>query len=106
MLTMADRVRVVIAEDHPFFREGMRLALEKVDWIDIVAEASDGVTALEHVRSLKPTIAILDISLPRANGFDVVRAIRQQQIPVEVMFLTRHDDEDMFEAALQLGVKG
>ena len=77
---MAERIRVVIAEDHPFFREGMRLALEKAEWIDIVAEASDGLTALEQVRSLKPRLAILDISLPRMNGFDIVRRIREEQI--------------------------
>lgn len=103
---MGEGIRVVIAEDHPFFRDGIRLALEKAESLDIVAEASDGLAALEHVRSLRPTIAILDISLPRMNGFDVVRAIRKEQILVEIVFLTRHDDEDMFEAALQLGVKG
>jgi DNA-binding NarL/FixJ family response regulator len=103
---MDERIRVVIAEDHPFFREGMRLALGKAETLDIVAEASDGLTALEHLRLLRPAIAILDISLPRMNGFDVVRTVRQEQIPVEIVFLTRHDDEEMFEAALQLGVKG
>ena len=103
---MTESVRIVIAEDHPFFLEGMGLALAKADWIEIVAEARDGPTALEYVRSLKPRIAILDITLPGMNGFDIVRTIRLEQIPTEIVFLTRHDDEDMFEAALQLDVKG
>lgn len=103
---MHERIRVVIAEDHPFFREGLRTALSTANSIEIVAEASDGQEALGYIRSLRPTIAILDITMPRMNGFDVVRAIRAERIPVEVVFLTRHDEEDMFEAALQLGVKG
>ena len=106
MRHLNDGIRVVIAEDHPFFREGLRRALERADSLEIVAEASDGLKALEHIRSLRPSMAILDISLPRLNGFDIVRAIRDERIPVEIVFLTRHDEEEMFEAALQLDVKG
>jgi DNA-binding NarL/FixJ family response regulator len=103
---MNEEIRIVIAEDHPFFRDGLRAALKKAESLSVVAEASDGLTALENVRSLRPDIAILDIGLPGMNGFAVVRQIREQQIPVEIVFLTIHDDEDMFEEALELGVKG
>ena len=96
----------MIAEDHPFFRDGLRRVLDKAGSFHVVGEANDGVTALEHVRSLKPEIAVLDIGLPRMNGFAVVRALREERVPVEVVFLTIHDDEDMFEEALELGVKG
>lgn len=103
---MDDKTRIVIAEDHPFFLEGLRRVLEKAGSISIVGDAADGPTALGQIRSLKPNLAILDIGLPRMNGFDIVRTIRAERIPVEIVFLTIHDDEDMFETALQLGVKG
>ena len=103
---MADDIRIVFGEDHPFFRDGLRRALEGVRGFQVVAEATDGVSVLEHVRSLKPDVAILDIGLPRMNGFAVVRTLRAEQLPVEVIFLTIHDDEAMFEEALELGVKG
>ena len=103
---MDEEVRIVIAEDHPFFRDGLRRVLDTAGSFHVVGEAKDGVTALEHVRSMKPEIAVLDIGLPRMNGFAVVRALREERVPVEVVFLTIHDDEDMFEEALGLGVKG
>ena len=103
---MTDELRIVIAEDHPFFRSGLRAALEKDASLKIVGEASDGAAALDQIRSLKPGVAILDIGLPRLNGFAVTRRIRQEQIPVEVVFLTIHEDEEMFEEALSLGAKG
>src|SRR5262245_9476252 len=96
----------MIADDHPLLLDGLRRVLEQAATVTVVGAASDGPTAREHVRSLKPDVAILDIGLPRLNGFDVVRAVRQERIPVEIVFLTIHDDPEMFEAALQLGVKG
>lgn len=96
----------MIAEDHPFFLNGLRGVLQNSGSLTVVGEALDGQDALGQVRSLRPHLAILDIGLPRMNGFDVVRAIREERIPVEIVFLTIHDDEDMLEAALQLGVKG
>jgi DNA-binding NarL/FixJ family response regulator len=103
---VGEEIRIVIAEDHPFFRDGLRRVLEKAESVKVVAEASDGLTALEHVRSLRPDIAILDIGLPRMNGFALLRKVREERIPVEIVFLTIHDDEDMFEEALELAVKG
>jgi DNA-binding NarL/FixJ family response regulator len=99
-------VRIVIAEDQHFFRDGLRTTLEKVPTLAIVAEASDGLTALECIRSLAPDLVILDIGLPRMNGVEVVRRIRAERLAVEVVFLTIHQHEDMFREALALGVKG
>ena len=99
-------ITIVIAEDHPFFRDGMRTALTGAPDCRVIGEATDGVNALELVRSLQPEIAILDIGLPRMDGVTVVRRIREQRLPVEVVFLTIRNDEEMFEEALELGVKG
>lgn len=101
-----EQVRVVIAEDHHFFRDGLRRALEKLPALSIVAEATDGLTALQHIRALTPDLAILDIGLPRMNGVEVVRRIRGERLAVEVVFLTIHQHDDMFREALALDVKG
>ena len=103
---MGEPIRLVIAEDHPFFRDGLRRALDRCDAFQIVAETADGPAALEQIRSHKPEVAILDIGLPRMNGFAVVRKLREEGIPVAIVFLTVHDDEAMFEAALELDVRG
>jgi len=103
---MPEQIRLVIAEDHPFFRDGLRRALEKSGAFQVVAEVADGPAALEQIRSLRPDVAILDIGLPLLNGFAVVRSLREERVPVAVVFLTVHDDEGMFEAALELDVRG
>jgi DNA-binding NarL/FixJ family response regulator len=103
---VSGEIRIVIGEDHPFFRDGLRAALEQAASCRVVGEATDGVTALALIQSLQPDVAILDIGLPHMDGVMVVRSIRMQRLPVEVVFLTVRDDEEMFEEALNLGVKG
>ena len=103
---MSDEIRIVFAEDHPFFRDGLRRALGGEDGFRLVGEAADGPAALELVQSIEPEVAILDIGLPMMNAVSVVRRIRELQLPVEVVFLTVHDEQEMFEEALELGVRG
>jgi DNA-binding NarL/FixJ family response regulator len=103
---MTDPIRVVIAEDHPFFRDGLRRALEQDESVRVVGECADGRTALEQIRSLNPTVAILDIGLPELDGCAVVRQMRADRLPVEIVFLTIADDPDIFDQALEWGVKG
>jgi DNA-binding NarL/FixJ family response regulator len=102
----AGDVTIVIAEDHPFFRDGLRRALEADQGLHVVAEASDGRTAFDQIRSLKPDVAILDIGLPEIDGCALARKIRQAGLRVEIIFLTICDDEEMFEEALRSDVKG
>ena len=103
---MSRDVRVVFADDHPFFRDGVRVALAGAEEFRLVGEAADGAAALELLQSLEPDVAILDVGLPALTGIAVVRRIREQKIPVEIVLLTVHDDEEMFAEALELGVKG
>jgi DNA-binding NarL/FixJ family response regulator len=103
---MGAEIRIVIAEDHPFFRDGLRNALDNEKGFRVVAEASDGLTALECIRSHKPDVAVLDISMPEMDGCALARKIRQERLPVEIVFLTICDDEDIFEEALECDVKG
>jgi len=103
---MSDPVRVVIAEDHPVFLDGLRSALTSTDDLRIVGEATNGVAALDAIRSHRPDVAVLDIGLPGLDGCAVARQIRQDGLPVEMVFLTVCDDVEMFDAALESDVKG
>ena len=101
-----NEIRILIADDHPIFRKGLLQVIEADARLKVVAEADDGATAFEQIRVLKPDIAVLDIHMPSMSGFDLARAVREKGIAVEVVFLTMHKAEDMFNAAMDLGVKG
>src|SRR5262245_3437221 len=103
---MKNEILIVIADDHPIFRSGLRTEIEKVPGLKIVAEAEDGESALERIQTFRPEIAILDVKMPNRNGFDVMRAIQEKELPVAVIFLTMHKDERIFTAALDNGAKG
>lgn len=102
---MKDEVTVLIVDDHPLLRRGLRDVITPNSRFLIVGEASDGEEALRQLASLKPNIAILDIDMPRLNGLETIRAIHQMPFPVEVIILTMYKEEDMFNAAMDLGAK-
>ncbi len=103
---MADEVSILIADDHPIFRRGLRQVIEAETQYRVVAEAENGAAALEQVRLLKPDVAVLDVNMPQMSGFDVARELRNERKPVAIVFLTMYKDEDVFNAALDVGVKG
>ncbi len=103
---MSAEIRLVIADDHPLLRNGLRQVIESDSRLKVLAEAGDGEAALERIEALKPDVAVLDIEMPHLTGFDLLRAIREKKLPVEVIFLTMYKDEDMFNEALDLGAKG
>jgi DNA-binding NarL/FixJ family response regulator len=102
---MKPEITVLIVDDHPLFRRGLREVLGESSQFKIVAEAADGEEALRLVVESKPRIAIIDIDMPRLNGLELVKAIRHQKLPVTTMILTMYKEEDMFNAAMDLGVK-
>lgn len=103
---MDNGIRILIADDHPVVRQGLRLAIEADGQLKIVAEVSDGRSALEQIRKLLPAIAVLDIDMPGLDGFAVAREVRDRQLAVEIIFLTVHRDERFYDEALRLGTKG
>ena len=98
--------RVLIADDHPVVRRGLRQVIETDRSFRVVAEAEDGEMALEQLEALRPHIAVLDIDMPKLDGLAVAREIGRRKQPVDVVFLTIHADEDLLYAALDLGSKG
>jgi DNA-binding NarL/FixJ family response regulator len=103
---MDDKVRIVIADDHPVSRQGLRQIIDMEPDLQVVGEAGDGDSALELIQKLGPGIAILDINMPRMDGMAVTRYLREQDLPVDVIFLTIYREERLFNRALDLNVKG
>jgi len=103
---MKPETRIVIADDHSIFRKGLRAIIEAEKGLLVLAEAANGEEALSKIEELKPDVAVLDVDMPKMDGFQVVKELRRRRIPVECIFLTIHSEEDMFNEALNLGVKG
>jgi len=102
---MIKEVKVLVVDDHQLLRIGVRDAIGRNSRFKIVGEAGDGEQALQLVASLKPDIVITDIDMPRLNGLETIRAIRKLPFEVKVIILTMYNEEDMFNAAMDLGVK-
>lgn len=100
------KIRVYIADDHPVFLRGLQMILESVKKIEIVGESSDGATAFEEIQLKNPDVAVLDLSMPEKNGFEVVRALQQRNFQTKIIFLTMHDEEATLNSAIDLGVQG
>jgi DNA-binding NarL/FixJ family response regulator len=99
-------LRILIADDHPIFRRGLREVIETDAGLSVVGEAADGVLALKMIDELGPEVVVLDIDMPEMNGFEVAKEIKRRNLAVEIVFLTMHRDEGMFNEALNLGVRG
>lgn len=99
-------VRIVIADDHPIFRRGLRGMIESEADFRVVAEAEDGDIALSAIGEFDPDVVILDVDMPGKDGFEAASAIIRKNTAVGVIFLTMHNTESLFNAALDLGVKG
>jgi len=103
---MKTETQIIIADDHSIFRKGLRAVIETEKSLRVVAEAENGEEALRLIEESKPDIALLDVDMPKMDGFQLVKELRRRKIPVEIIFLTIHSEEDMFNEALSLGVKG
>ena len=99
-------IRVLIADDHALVRSGLRMVLEKHADIAVIAEAGDGVEALEAAQSARPDVAILDVSMPRMTGIQAAREIEAHRPDVRVLLLSMHDDERYFYEGLEAGAAG
>jgi DNA-binding NarL/FixJ family response regulator len=102
----SDPIRVIVADDHPIVRSGLSREIERDPGCVVVGEAGDGVAAMALIRSAAPDVAVIDLDMPELDGFGVARAVSAERIDVALVFLTMHDQEDMFHGAMQLGARG
>jgi DNA-binding NarL/FixJ family response regulator len=103
---MQRRFKVVLVEDHPVFREGLRQFIERDPCFEVVGEAVDGDSALALVLKVKADIALVDISLPGLDGLAVARQLQEHRAGVKVVILTMHKEEAILNAALNAGAMG
>src|ERR1700744_3046167 len=103
---MDNEIRILIADDHPLMRKGLRLSVEEDPGLKIVGEAADGEMALSLITQLHPHVALLDIEMPKLDGLGVAREIVKRGLKTEIIFLTLHSDQEFFRSAMSLGSKG
>lgn len=98
--------RVILADDHILFRQGMKRIIDEIPETQVVGEASDGQEAIELVKRLEPDLAILDISIPKLSGIEVCREIRRLFPNVKILMLTMHKDREYLYQAISAGAQG
>jgi two-component system, NarL family, response regulator LiaR len=103
---MADRIRVLLADDHAVVRKGIREFLDEDEEIEVVAEAANGQDALRLALELLPRVAVLDVQMPVMNGIDATREIRVRAPGVRILILTAYDDEPYVFTLLRAGADG
>jgi DNA-binding NarL/FixJ family response regulator len=103
---MPSPLKLLIVDDHPVFRRGLREIIEEQQRFEILGEAADGKTALAMLREHKPEVIVLDIDMPRLNGLEMARRLHREKSPIRILFLTMYKDEDLFNAAMDIGVRG
>jgi DNA-binding NarL/FixJ family response regulator len=99
-------VRILLVDDHPVVRQGLRTLLQERSEFEVVDEASDGLEAVEKVGILQPDVVVLDVTMPRMNGIEACRIIKQKNPGIEVLFVTQHDSPQMMREALAAGARG
>ena len=99
-------ITVLIADDHPIFRRGLRDIITATPSLRLVAEVADGLAAWEQMRRLQPAVAVLDFEMPGLDGLQVALKARQAALPVATVMLTMHKEEDLFNQAMDSGVLG
>jgi DNA-binding NarL/FixJ family response regulator len=97
------RIGILIVDDHPLFRRGVRMGLENERDFIILAEAADGPMALQAADQFAPDVVLLDISLPTMSGFDVARSIKRRHPRAAIVILTMHEDDGHLFAAIRCG---
>ncbi len=103
---VADRIRILLADDHAMVRRGMRDFLALHDDLEVVGEAQDGVEALAAVEALRPDVVVMDLLMPVMDGIAATAEIKARYPGVEVVALTSFVDEDRVTAAIEAGASG
>jgi len=99
-------IRILLVDDHPIVRQGLKTLLEGHSGWEVIGEASDGAEAVEKAKDLNPDVMVLDVTMPRMNGLEAFRLLRQECPALEILFVTQHDSPQMMREALEAGARG
>lgn len=100
------QVRVLVADDHPVVRQGIIANVKPQPDMVVIAEAGDGVEALEMINDLLPDVVLLDLRMPRMDGLDVLGEVTRSRIPCKVIIMTTFDSEEDVQRAMKAGARG
>ena len=103
---MKTKIRIVLADDHPIVRSGLRNLIQSQSDLEVVGEASSGLEALKLIRESQPELAIIDLTMPGLNGIQLGRRLAEEMPPVRVLMLTLHEDRAFLKQALDAGIRG
>lgn len=99
-------ITVLIADDHPIFRKGLRALFADSPEIAVVGETGEGSNVMELLRELKPDVLLLDLNMPGTDGIDIAASIQREVLPVKTIVLTMHREEEIFNKVMDLAVQG
>src|SRR6202451_375336 len=99
-------IRILLVDDHPIVRQGLKTLLEGHSGGEVIGEAADGAEAVEKAKNLSPDVMVLDVTMPRMNGLEACRVLRQQCPGLEILFVTQHDSPQMMREDLEAGARG
>lgn len=102
----ASKIKVLLVDDHPFVREGVRSCLLRYDQFEVVAEASSGQEAINQTKEFCPDIVVMDIMMPGMNGLEATRCLREFSPQTKVLFLTVHETKEFVREMIQSGARG
>src|SRR5215211_8141048 len=100
------KIRIMLADDHTLFRQGIRTLITAENDMEVIGEASNGGEAVDKAGELRPDVVLMDIGMPGLSSFEATRQIKKQHPDTKVLFLTMYDDEDYLVEGMEVGASG